>query len=193
VFANCDIVIHSAAAVSFDAPLDTAVEVNLLGPARVATALRDAHRERATPLPHLISVSTAYVNSGHKGDAYEQAITESPYLALPAWRSEVAASRRAARRGYPEPGSEATSRAQTRCKGRTRCRRHCAVGRTHRTASGRVDRRTTGRARPLPRPRTRMAGRVRTHEVPRRSRAPRRSGRSPRVSRTSFHRRVGTV
>jgi alcohol-forming fatty acyl-CoA reductase len=95
LFATCDVVIHSAAAVSFDAPLDTAVEVNLLGPARVATALRDAHRERGTALPHLISVSTAYVNSGHKGDAYEQPITESPYLALPTWRGEVAASRRA--------------------------------------------------------------------------------------------------
>ena len=95
LFASCDVVIHSAAAVSFDAPLDTAVEVNLLGPARVATALRDAHRERDTALPHLISVSTAYVNSGHKGDTYEQPITESPYLALPSWRSEVAAARRA--------------------------------------------------------------------------------------------------
>ena len=33
--ASCDIVIHSAAVVSFDSPLDQAVEVNLLGPVRV--------------------------------------------------------------------------------------------------------------------------------------------------------------
>src|SRR5829696_8378509 len=35
-FASCDIVIHSAAAVSFDSPLDAAVEINLLGPSRIA-------------------------------------------------------------------------------------------------------------------------------------------------------------
>ena len=31
VLASCDVVIHSAAAVSFDSPLDSAVEINLLG------------------------------------------------------------------------------------------------------------------------------------------------------------------
>ena len=31
VFASCDVVVHSAAAVSFDSPLDLAVEINLLG------------------------------------------------------------------------------------------------------------------------------------------------------------------
>ncbi|MGH9297265.1 MAG: SDR family oxidoreductase, partial [Acidimicrobiales bacterium] len=36
ILSTCDIVIHSAATVSFDAPLDGAVEVNLLGPSRVA-------------------------------------------------------------------------------------------------------------------------------------------------------------
>ena len=36
VLATCATVIHSAAAVSFDSPLDGAVEVNLLGPTRVA-------------------------------------------------------------------------------------------------------------------------------------------------------------
>lgn len=94
VLATCDIVIHSAAAVSFDAPLDTAVEVNLLGPARVAEALHAVHHEFGGPLPHLLSVSTAYVNSGHHGDTIEQPVTDSPYLSLPDWRGEVAASRR---------------------------------------------------------------------------------------------------
>ena len=37
--ASCDVVIHSAAAVSFDVALDTAVEVNLLGPRRVVEVL----------------------------------------------------------------------------------------------------------------------------------------------------------
>ena len=36
VWASCDTIIHSAAAVSFDLPLDSAVEINLLGPMRIA-------------------------------------------------------------------------------------------------------------------------------------------------------------
>ena len=101
MLATCDIVIHSAAAVSFDAPLDTAVEVNLLGPSRVATTLRELAAQRsakegqAGALPHLIAVSTAYVNSGHKGDAAEELITSSRFVSKIDWRSEVAAARRA--------------------------------------------------------------------------------------------------
>jgi nucleoside-diphosphate-sugar epimerase len=96
--ATCDIVVHSAATVSFDAPLDGAVEVNLLGPSRVAQTVLEVARElrpTGAPLPHLVSVSTAYVNSGHHGDAAEELVTESRYLALPDWRGEVAAARRA--------------------------------------------------------------------------------------------------
>ena len=96
LLASCDIVIHSAAAVSFDAPIDQAVEVNLLGPSRVASTLLELarhHPER--PLPHLVSVSTAYVNSGHRGDAFEEPVEEGPYLSLPDWNEEVAAARRA--------------------------------------------------------------------------------------------------
>ena len=51
--------IHSAATVSFDSPLDAAVEINLLGPVRIAAALNRLHPAGA--LPHLIAVSTAYV------------------------------------------------------------------------------------------------------------------------------------
>ena len=49
LLSECDLVVHSAAAVSFDSPLDAAVEVNLLGPSRVAAAAvlaRDAGRPR---------------------------------------------------------------------------------------------------------------------------------------------------
>ncbi|MHB8245659.1 MAG: HAD-IB family phosphatase [Acidimicrobiales bacterium] len=95
IFASCDIVIHSAATVSFDAPLDGAVEVNLLGPTRVADAIRTAHEGDGSPLPHLVAVSTAYVNSGHKGDAAEDLITKSRWLSMPDWKGEVAAARRA--------------------------------------------------------------------------------------------------
>jgi fatty acyl-CoA reductase len=93
VLAGCDIVIHSAATVSFDAPLDGAVEVNLLGPSRVATTLLDLTTPGARP--HLVAVSTAYVNSGHKGDATEELITASRWITATDWRSEVDAARRA--------------------------------------------------------------------------------------------------
>src|SRR5580658_1767600 len=81
ILASCDVVIHSAATVSFDAPLDTAVEVTLLGPSRVAAAIaaavatrRSAHPDR--PPTHLVTVSTAYVAGPHQGEA-----TETPFTA----------------------------------------------------------------------------------------------------------------
>lgn len=94
LLASCDIVIHSAATVSFDAPLDGAVEVNLLGPSRVAETLNTLAREHESALPHLVTVSTAYVNSGHKGDAFEELITASRWLTETNWRAEVTAARR---------------------------------------------------------------------------------------------------
>jgi HAD superfamily hydrolase (TIGR01490 family) len=97
LLASCEIVIHAAAAVTFDAPLDGAVEVNLLGPMRVADTLKAlaALRGASEPLPHLIAVSTAYVNSGHKGDAAEELITASKFVSKIDWRAEVQAARRA--------------------------------------------------------------------------------------------------
>jgi fatty acyl-CoA reductase len=91
---TCDIVIHSAATVSFDAPLDGAVEVNLLGPTRLADTIKSVADEFGSRLPHLVAVSTAYVNSGHKGDASEELITASRWLTDTDWRAEVAAARR---------------------------------------------------------------------------------------------------
>jgi HAD superfamily hydrolase (TIGR01490 family) len=90
LLAGCDVVIHSAATVSFDAPLDTAVEVNLLGPSRLAEALR-----LSTPLPHLIAVSTAYVAGTRRGDAPEALLTDTPFATSADWQAEVAAARRA--------------------------------------------------------------------------------------------------
>jgi len=82
VLASCDIVVHSAATVSFDAPLDTAVEVNLLGPSRVAAAIESVggDRQRAHPgsaPTHLVTVSTAYVAGTHQGEATETLFTEA--------------------------------------------------------------------------------------------------------------------
>jgi HAD superfamily hydrolase (TIGR01490 family) len=82
VLADADVVVHSAATVAFDAPLDSAVEVNLLGPARVAAAIADAadtrrHGRPDAPPTHLVSVSTAYVAGTHQGEATETLYDEA--------------------------------------------------------------------------------------------------------------------
>jgi HAD superfamily hydrolase (TIGR01490 family) len=88
--ASCDIVIHSAAAVAFDSPLDLAVEVNLLGPTRVAQTL-----QALGVRPHLVSVSTCYVAGNRRGRAPEQLLSDSPFFLDIDWRNEVDAARRA--------------------------------------------------------------------------------------------------
>ena len=90
VLAGCATVIHSAATVSFDSPLDAAVEVNLLGPSRVATTLG-----RLNPAAHLVAVSTAYVAGARRGPAPERILPETPWATEVAWRPEVDAARRA--------------------------------------------------------------------------------------------------
>ena len=97
--ATCDIVIHSAATVSFDAPIDGAVEVNLLGPTRIARTLQDlqtseANSNQSSDLPHLVAVSTCYVAGNRRGSAPEQLLAESPFHIDVDWRAEVDAARR---------------------------------------------------------------------------------------------------
>jgi fatty acyl-CoA reductase len=89
LFASCDAVIHAAASVSFDAPLDAAVEVNLLGPTRIAQTLVEAGSSA-----HLIAVSTAYVAGTRRGDAPEALLTDTPFAVEVDWRAEVDAARR---------------------------------------------------------------------------------------------------
>ena len=115
ILAGCQTVIHSAATVSFDSPLDAAVEVNLLGPTRVAQTLLglkgnlDPHRAAAasprpdTALPHLVAVSTAYVAGSRRGDAPEATLPDTPFATEIDWRPEVDAARRA--RGDAEAAS----------------------------------------------------------------------------------------
>jgi HAD superfamily hydrolase (TIGR01490 family) len=90
---SCPIVIHSAATVSFDSPLDAAVEINLLGPVRMAAALNRLHPAGARP--HLIAVSTAYVAGLRRGRAPEATLADTPWSIEVAWRPEVEAARRA--------------------------------------------------------------------------------------------------
>jgi len=92
LLAGCDIVIHSAATVNFDSALDDAVEVNLLGPARVAAVLDDAGSEA-----HLIAVSTCYVAGSRRGAAPEELVDESPFFTDVNWRDEVDSARQARR------------------------------------------------------------------------------------------------
>jgi alcohol-forming fatty acyl-CoA reductase len=90
---SCDIVIHSAASVSFDSPLDQAVEVNLLGPSRVAAAVALARAGGGGPT-HLIAVSTAYVSGMHQGETDEKLLSEDRFSLAVDWKAEVASSRR---------------------------------------------------------------------------------------------------
>jgi HAD superfamily hydrolase (TIGR01490 family) len=87
---SCDTVVHSAAIVSFDSPIDVAAEVNLLGPVRVVELLRDAESSA-----HLVAVSTAYVAGTRRGRAAEASLADTPFSTEVDWRGEMAAARRA--------------------------------------------------------------------------------------------------
>ena len=89
VLATCDIVIHSAATVSFDSPLDSAVEINLLGPTRIAQLLHELG-----VAPHLVAVSTCYVAGNRRGRAPEELVSAGPFDLGLSWRAEVTAARR---------------------------------------------------------------------------------------------------
>src|SRR6202030_3481057 len=78
---ECEIVIHSAAAVEFDNPADLSAQTNLLGAARMVEALRATGSQ-----PHLVHVSTAYVGGMLRGLVREEAPLD-PGLN---WRHEAA-------------------------------------------------------------------------------------------------------
>ena len=95
---RCDTIIHSAAAVSFDSPLDQAVQINLLGPRRVGDAMAEARRraeaEGGTGPEHLIGVSTCYVASTFQGEAKEHLLGDHRFDVEVDWRTEVVAAER---------------------------------------------------------------------------------------------------
>lgn len=92
LLSEADVVIHSAATVSFDAMFDQAVEINLLGPTRVMHAYQKARSGREDP-GHFVSVSTAYVAGSRKGDAPELSLNDQPHYPEIPWRHEVDAAR----------------------------------------------------------------------------------------------------
>jgi len=89
VLRTVDTVIHSAATVAFDSPLDGAVEVNLLGPTRIAETLRSIGSTA-----HLVAVSTCYVAGNRRGKAPELPLPEQQFTQQVDWRREVDAARR---------------------------------------------------------------------------------------------------
>jgi fatty acyl-CoA reductase len=91
IFSTADVIIHSAATVSFDSPLDRAVEINLLGPVRIAQLCHDLEIA-----PHLVAVSTCYVAGNRRGNAPEELVSAGPFDIGLSWKAEVAASRRLA-------------------------------------------------------------------------------------------------
>ena len=89
LFISADVIIHSAATVSFDSPLDSSIEINLLGPNRIVQLLNE---EAVTP--HLIAVSTCYVAGNRRGAANEELLAGTPFQVKVDWRAEVDAARR---------------------------------------------------------------------------------------------------
>ena len=78
---SCDIVIHSAAAVEFDNPADLSAQTNLLGAARLVTAIKDSGAR-----PHLVHISTAFVGGMLRGLVREEPPLDPGFN----WRHEAA-------------------------------------------------------------------------------------------------------
>ncbi len=76
-WSGIDTVIHCAATVSFEEPLDDALELNSFGPARLHDRLR-----RAGSSPHFVHVSTAYVAERRSGEVGEDGPPHAPVAAL---------------------------------------------------------------------------------------------------------------
>ena len=133
ILASCDMVIHSAATVSFDSPIDRAVEVNLLGPTRIAQTLTDARR---SPPPRrrvdlLRRRQPAGVGAGDPGR--REPVLERRRLAAGGRVRPPGAGRRRGR----EPRARAAQAVHGRGPARARRRRHPAAVREVRAAPGR--------------------------------------------------------
>ncbi len=76
---DVDVVVHAASTVKFDEPLDRAMRTNVGGPQALYTALLDAGAN-----PHVIHVSTAYVNAGRESRAMERPVRHDID-----WRAEL--------------------------------------------------------------------------------------------------------
>src|SRR4029079_6265497 len=94
-----DVLIHCAASVSFEQPLDEALQLNSQGPARLLRALRKAGSD-----PYMVHVSTAYAAGQRTGLVLERpsgTAPSEPWLDLEAelaaarkWRADIEAESR---------------------------------------------------------------------------------------------------
>ncbi len=187
IWSTADVIIHSAATVSFDSPLDRAVEINLLGPTRIAAL---CHELDVTP--HLVAVSTCYVAGNRRGHAPEELVSEGPFDMGLSWQAEVAAARRL------KGDTEALSRQPVRLVEFRKAARAelgaagapALAAKTEqlreRWVKAAADR---GRDRQGRQPR--VAGRVRLHQGARRAGAHRFEGQRAGVDRAAVDHRVG--
>ncbi len=83
-----ELVLHSASSVNFDDPIDAAFGTNVTGVSRLYQALLDAGAD-----PHVVHVSTAYVNAARKGLVRERRVQHDVD-----WRAEEQAAASARRR-----------------------------------------------------------------------------------------------
>ena len=145
IFSTADTIIHSAATVSFDSPLDQAVEINLLGPVRIAQLCNDLGIT-----PHLVAVSTCYVAGNRRGTAPEELVSEGPFAIGLEWKDEVAVCPAAQRRyrGLITPARTPQRVSQTSPK-RTWCRWRSRSCCKNRTAARTLGARSVGRRRPF--------------------------------------------
>ena len=96
---GADVVIHCAASVSFEKPLDEMIELNVLGTRRLLRGLREA-----SATPHVVHVSTAYAAGSRTGLVLERPSGVAPgepdvdleaeRAAARAWRTELEAESR---------------------------------------------------------------------------------------------------
>jgi len=77
VWGEIDVVIHCAATVSFEEPLDDALALNAFGPLRLLERLR-----RAGSRPHFVHVSTAYVADRGSGEIDEDGLVHHALAGL---------------------------------------------------------------------------------------------------------------
>ena len=192
LLAACDIVIHSAATVSFDSPLDGAVEVNLLGPTRVAAAIdsgRHAGRPPAPPGRRVDRLRGRHpAGRRARGHPARDAVR---HRGRPGGPRSAAARRARADADAASRDPKLLHPLRQAGPGRARRRRHPGAGRQGREAPRGVGQGPHGRARQGPGPGARLARRLRLHQGPRRAgpaRDPGRRARSPSCARRSSSR-----
>ena len=190
VLAGCDIVIHSAAAVSFDSPLDSAVEINLLGPTRIADTLqrRSASRPTSSPCRRATSPATAAATRPRSWSA------TGPFDLGLDWRERgrrrpPPAQRRRGRQPRSPTSSPSSATRPARELGAAGA--PALAAKTEQLRERWVTR-PARRGRPGPRRQRRLARRLRVHQGARRAgadRRPRATCRSASCARRSSSRR----